>query len=241
MTRHIGMLKVFFLVAVTLLVTAPRLWATPFSEAQIFIEINDTDGDAGIQIFVDGEGWETLQVFDPNDIQILDFTAEGSVAMQGITELHFESAEPSFEEQTLEELFALFPEGHYKFEGTTTEGQTLKGQATLTHNIPAGPEIVSPEEGEEVPFDMPVIIMWSPVTEPFPGVDSSGVIVGYQVVVEQEKPKTGLVQTFNLPADTTQVTVPPEFIQANAEYKIEVLAIEASGNQTITESDFTTE
>jgi hypothetical protein len=36
------------------------------------------------------------------------------------------------------------------------------------------------------------------------------------------------------------VTVPSEFIQASAEYKLEVLAIEASGNQTITEGGFTT-
>jgi hypothetical protein len=36
------------------------------------------------------------------------------------------------------------------------------------------------------------------------------------------------------------VTVPAEFIQANADYKFEVLAIEQSGNQTISENSFKT-
>jgi hypothetical protein len=48
---------------------------------------------------------DPAEVFDPNGQQILDFSANGSVEQQGITELFFESAEPSFEEQTLEELF----------------------------------------------------------------------------------------------------------------------------------------
>ena len=43
-----------------------------------------------------------------------------------------------------------------------------------------------------------------------------------------------------LPPAATRVTVPGEFIQAKREYKFEVLAIEKSGNQTITEGSFKT-
>jgi hypothetical protein len=56
--------------------------------------------------------------------------------------------------------------------------------------------------------------------------------VGYQVVVERVKPKPLRVFSVNLPSTVTQVTVSPEFIETNAEYTFEVLAIEASGNQT---------
>lgn len=237
-------LPVFVIAMVSLLVTAPKLWAATIqlSEARIIIEINSTDGDAGIQIFLDGEGWDSMNVFDPDGNEILDITAEGSVGIQGITELFFESAEPSFEEQPLEDLLALFPEGNYRFEGRTTEGEILKGIAKLTHNLPDGPVIVSPAEGAVLDPEMPVLIDWNPVTAPFPGTGASTIqIVGYQVIVAREMPKPLLVFSVHLPADTTEVTVSPEFIQAKAEYKVEVLAIEASGNQTITESFFETE
>ena len=79
-----------------------------FSDAAIRIEINDTDGDAGIQMFVDGEPWKTLKVVCPDGKRVLEVKAKGSVRQQGLTELFFESAEPSFEDQTLEELKDLF-------------------------------------------------------------------------------------------------------------------------------------
>ncbi len=110
------------------------------SAAEIRIELNATDLDAGIQIFLDGEGWDRMIGTDPDGNTILDISAVGSIGIQGITELFFESAEPSLEEQSLEELFELFPEGIYRFEGTTTEGDVLKGRARLTHALPDGPE-----------------------------------------------------------------------------------------------------
>ncbi len=207
----------------------------------IRIEVNATDGDAGIQIFLDGEGWTRLEVFDPNGQQILDFSANGGVEQQGITELFFESAEPSFEEQTLEELFLLFPAGMYKFEATTDEGKKLTGKATLSHAIPAGPEVISPEEDEVLDAGSPVVISWEPVTDPFPETDLAVNVVAYQVIVEQVKPQSVRVFSITLPATTSQVTLPAELIQGNAEYKFEVLAIEAGGNQTITESTFKTQ
>ncbi len=65
-------------------------------------------------------------------------------------------------------------------------------------------------------------------------------IVGYEVVVERE---TGSLRVFSAEVgpETTRVTVPPEFMQPGTEYKFEVLAIEASGNQTISEREFETE
>ena len=41
--------------------------------------------------------------------------------------------------------------------------------------------------------------------------------------------------------ETTSVTVAPEFMAPGTEYKFEVLAIEASGNQTISKREFETE
>jgi hypothetical protein len=233
-------LPVFLLAALTLLVNTPLLWAASFSQAKIIIEVNATAEDAGIQIFVDAEGWNRLEVFDPKGRKIVDVTGSNSVGKQGITELFFESAEPSFEEQSLEELFDLFPKGNYTFRGTTVDGQALNGKAQLSHAIPAGPQIVSPAEDTVLAPQSPVVIDWIAVTTPFPGTTSPVKVVGYQVIVEQVKPEPLRIFSLTVPATVTSVTVSPEFIQANAEYAFEVLAIESGGNQTISEGSFTT-
>ena len=205
------------------------------ADTAIRIEINDTDGDAGIQIFLDGVGWDHMTVTDPYGNQVLDFGAAGSVGIQGITELFFESAEPSFDEQPLEELLELFPEGNYKFEGTTTEGDTLKGKAKLTHALPDGPVLVLPEEDDDAVDPDNTVIQWESVADP-PG----SMIVGYRVIVAKESGAFREIEV-EVGPETTTVTVPPEFMDPGTEYKYEVLAIEASGNQTITEREFETD
>jgi hypothetical protein len=238
MTRHMHRLPALLMVAaaaaITLLVTASTLWAIPLADAKIRIEINATDGDAGIQMFLDGEGWSQCQVSDPNGVPVVTIQASGSVGGQGITELFFESAEPSFEDQPLETLLALFPTGKYQFDCITTEGQTLKRSATLTHRLPAGP-VVHP-----VQLSPSVVIDWEPVEEPFQEGGDPVVIAGYEVIVERLT--DGRKFSITLSAAVTSVTVPAEFIQPSTQYKGEVLAIEASGggNQTITEFLFTT-
>ncbi len=204
------------------------------SEAEIFIEINDTDGDAGIQLFLDGEGWDFMELTSPNDDTLLEITGTGSIGMQGITELFFESAEPSFDVQTLEELLALFPEGDYEFEGTTTEGVPLVGDATLTHALPAAPVLVLPVEDADDVDPANAVIVWMPVADP-PGSE----IISYEVIVEKDE---GALRVFkaDMGPGATTVTVPPEFLEPGTAYKFEVLAKEASGNQTISEREFET-
>ena len=69
-----------------------------YDEAEFFIEVNSTDGDAGVQLFLDGEQWNSLMMFDPNGEKFLDVAASGSLMTQGLTEFFFESAEPSFDD-----------------------------------------------------------------------------------------------------------------------------------------------
>ena len=216
---------------------APGVWARTIqlADTEIRIEINDTDGDAGIQIFLDGVGWDTMRVFDPDGNMVLDFGAQGSVGLQGITELFFESAEPSFDEQSLEELLELFPEGNYKFEGETTEGDTLKGKARLTHALPDGPVLVLPEEDDDSVDPDNTVIQWESVADP-----QGSMIVGYRVIVAKESGAFREIEVEVGPEATT-VTVPPEFMDPGTSYKFEILAIEASGNQTISEREFETE
>ena len=145
------------------------------------------------------------------------------------TELFSESSEPSFDVFPLEQFKQLFLEGVYTFRGTTIDGKHLLSTARLTHDILDGPRILLHNDAE-VPRDH-VVIARKPV--PTPGVD----IVGYQVVVTREDPLR--VLSVDLPARARRLPVPAEFLQRGVEHKAEVLAIEASGNQTLTEIAFT--
>lgn len=237
--RTHGLLAALFAAALQLAVP-PNLWALQYSQAKIIIEVNASAGDGGIQIFLDAEGWNRLEITDPNREVIFSVGATGSVGMTGVTELFFESAEPSFEDLPLEDLLERFPAGTYRFAGTTTDGKQLSGRPVLSHRIPAAPAIASPTEDAALNADAPIAIDWNPVTTPYPGTTLPVVITGYQVIVERVKPTP--LQQFSVfvPASVTKVTVPAEFLQTGAEYIFEVLAIEEGGNQTITEGSFTT-
>ena len=249
MTRYMHMLPVFLVALVVLVLgpAAPNTWADdnaneiPFSKAKIFIEFNATDEDVGIQVLLDGDPWEKVKIFDPNERKILDITGKISLKKQGLTELFFESSEPSLDEVSLDEFLARFPEGEYEFEGRTINGVELESEAILTHVIPAGPEIISPLSlTDEPPVVDPndFVIQWEPVTETITGSEDIE-IVGYQVIVEQEEPLR--VFSIDLPASVTSVMIPPEFFhQQDTLHKFEVLAIEASKNQTITSGEFIT-
>ena len=213
-----------------------------FSKARIIIEFNETAQDVGVQVFLDGEPWKTVSVFSPKGTKILNILGQRSLSKQGLTELFFESSEPSLANLPLEQFFARFPAGEYEFEGVTVEGKAIEGEAILTHVIPEGPSIITPASTTD---DPPVVdpanfvIAWEPVTETIT-VSEDLQIAGYQVIVEQVEPRR--VYSVDLPASTHSVMVPPEFFaQRDTLHKFEVLAIESGGNQTITEGEFVTE
>jgi hypothetical protein len=145
----------------------------------------------------------------------------------------------------MQELIELLPEGEYYFLARTTDNNWATGTAELTHDVPAGPEVFSPEppvNEDECSTGVLVnaaSIEWDPVETDIWGEDGIE-IEGYQVIVQSEEgPDREFTAT--VPADTMMVTIPPEVLTEGTEFKFEVLAIEESGNQTITEGCFETE
>ena len=194
----------------------------PFADLAVFFEFNSTDDDLGFQVFLDAEGWGRVQARDPNDRQVLDIEGESELKDLGITELFFESAEPS-----PAEVLANFPPGAYSFEGITVNHAALSGTAILSHDLPPAPVFVSPLTGEEVsPVDL--VIEWNAIA----GLEA------YEVIVANEE--AGLSMTVRLPGTVTTLTVPNEFLDADASYKSEILSIAPNGNKTITEIAFDT-
>ena len=231
--RHHLLLGLLLLLGLSATVPAgtagARATTIPFADARLKIEVNATDGDAGLQIFLDGEPWRAVSLYYPDGRKLVEITAKGPLKNYGLTELFSESSEPPFDVFPLAEFKRLFPEGVYTFRGTTIDGTHLLSSARLTHDIPNGPKILRPRADAEVRRDQ-VVVAWKPVRTP--GVD----IVGYQVVVTREEPLR--VLSVDLPARARRLHVPAEFLQRGVEYKAEVLAIERSGNQTLTEIAF---
>ncbi len=262
--RHM-LLLTFFLVAVVALIlgaASPDSWAEDdgdeisFEVADVYAELNNTDGDLGFHALIDGEPWKYLKIEDPRERVILWVSSQGRLRRQGLTELFFESAEPPFDELTPEQFFRRFPAGMYEIESRTLEGDEQESEDRFWHVMPAPPDgmlvsgmAIHPEEvdcdSDDLPVVVPdeetgdVIISWDEVEESHPEIGREGEIevALYQVVIEEEE--SGLKLTFDLPPDQLSVTVPAAFIALGEEFKIEILVKEErGGNQTAVESCF---
>jgi hypothetical protein len=217
--------------AVVLLTPAARRApesSVPLSIAKIYWEYNDSANDLGVHVFLDGEDWRKLKITRPNGKKIFEVEGSGPYHELGMTELFFEGAEPSLDEFPLADLLTLFPEGVYEMEGLTVDGEEIEGEAHFSHAVPDGPDVSSQIGANDF-----LRISWTPVASPPPGFPAKPIhIVGYQVIVESFQ--------LTLPSSATSVTVPPEFVAALSpgEHQFEVLAIDVSGNQTLTEGSF---
>jgi hypothetical protein len=219
----------------------------PLKEAKLNIEHNATDSDTGFQGFIDSEGWKKLDVVGP-DGAVLTFKGRGELAELGLTELFFETVEPANADVPIAEMLEKLPEGSYTISGPAIEdGENLgrtEGVALLTHVIPAGPALLSPAAGATVP-PAGLLVSWGAVTTTITGAPVS--IIAYQLIIEKDAPphphvigKMGSLSMY-LPASVTSITVPVGFLEPATAYNWEVLAIEESGNQTLSSSAFRTQ
>jgi hypothetical protein len=205
----------------------------PFEGSDLFIEINATDGDAGLQMNLGGDEWRRLVLRDPSGRVIMETTGEGRLRNYGLTDMFFESNEPPFDEVPFRRFRARFPEGRYTFRGTSVEGRRLVGSDRLTHDIPARPNVLAPAEDAVVDPAANLVVRWGPVTRP------RGIrIVRYIVIVTEEDSEREL--SMELGPRVASATIAPGFLARGRDYAVEVLARERSGNQTITEVPFRT-
>ena len=208
--------------------------------AEVFIEFNSTDGDFGIQFFWDGEPWDRMQLEGPDEEIKLRIRVKDNLADQGLTEGFFESAEPGLDELSMEEFLERFPEGEYEFEGESLEGEELEGETELTHTIPAPPANLFPRDGLAVSAASPLVVSFAAVTTDLHGAPLTPEL--YEVVVETEDDDIERIFSIILRGDiaSPSVTIPPEFLQPDGDYKFEVIVQEESGNRTISETEFST-
>ena len=238
-------------IKIAILLFAPSLVALAddparLKEAKLIIEHNATDHDTGFQGAIDSEGWRKLDITGPNGL-VLSFEGKGALGTLGVTELFFETVEPGNAHLSVQDLLAKLPAGNYEMKGQRMENGRSEGEvngaAVLTHTIPAGPELFAPAEHATINASDEVTMKWGTVTKTITGAPVQ--IIAYQLIVEKdEAPHPRMIGKFALnvrfPATVTSMELPDGFLQADTNYKWEVLAVEQGGNQTLSSSGFNT-
>ena len=223
---------------------------TPIATAKLIIEYNFTDDDLGVHGAFDDHGWKSLCVFDPTGRAVLEVGPQGQLRDLTMAGIFFESREPPIAEFSFADLEAKFPEGQYAVRGESFDGTILVGSATFTHDVPAPPTITSPEIAEEprgakknpVSLD-DLVIAWDHVRKTVAGGPVK--ITGYEVIITKENHNdphgfSRPISDVHVPPRVTRLSVAEEFLEGNTVYELEVLALEESGNQTISVGFFKT-
>jgi len=230
--------------------TEGRREGTAIATAKLIIEYNSTDEDLGVHGAFDDHGWKRLCVLDPSGRPVLVVGPRNQMRDLAMAGIFFESREPPTAEFSFADLEAAFPEGEYAVRGESLDGTILVGSATLTHDVPAPPTISSPEVAREPrgaernPVSLEdLVIEWARVTGTVAGGPVE--IVGYEVIITKDvddDPNGFSRPTYDvhLPATADRLGIPAEFLEANTMYELEVLALEASGNQSISVGFFKT-
>lgn len=256
MHRHAAALGGAAMVSLALTTAAPMATpkSTPFKITNIHFETNSSACDMGIQISFDTNGLTMGEVEAPNGRVVYRFgSVRGMEGTHDVTEGFQERVEPpiidlqnalgcdpSDRAIPLSKLLAGWPAGIYEFEGRSGR-ETFEGHARLTHRVPEGPEIRWPLAGDIVDDKAALVVSWEAVTEPILPSLGPVDVVGYHVlVVDVTQPvlPPGQLKTSldaDLSSSETSFVVPEQYLEPNRIYELEVLAVEAGGNQTITE------
>jgi len=263
--RKMPLLRVV-MVLLAIVLTVSLSWAdehdeVPFPVGRLFFQLNDTDGDLGLHLLVDGEPWKKLEIDDPRDRRLFYVLTQGRLRRQGLTEFKFESAEPDFDTFPAERFFRRFPEGEYDIEAMRLDGAEYESTALITHVLPAPPgdlsvdaipipEECETEEGGPVTAslnDAPVL-RWAAVTTSHPDIGDSGPIqiVRYEVAVERDEDLEEGITSLKLEANlevlpgeaVVEFSVPPGLLDPGDEVKFQILVQAANGNETSAESCF---
>jgi hypothetical protein len=256
-TRFRGLLSLSAGASVMLMAThvgiGQEVPGLPFDEAQLYLELNHTDGDLGIHGLIDGDAWKSLEIEGPGEVLLMNVWIRNNLRRQGLTEFFFESAEPPFDELPPAAFLKRFPAGIYEIEGITLEGEELEAELRLSHVLagpPSGIKINGRKSAVNCDATLPVVsepvtLDWNAVTKSHPTIGRPNVdvtVLTYEVVGEIEREGRNpdvLVFSAVLPRNVTIFEFPESFTRlADGEIKFEIVTKLTNGNQTAVESCF---
>lgn len=207
-----------------LVFTGPASAADSFENAELRLEQNLTDKDVEVKfdVLTHNKGIAALQIMTPDGRVIVDFKSPSSKF--GIRHLSLESPEPANDGK----IQADFPEGVYRFHGTTTSGDKLQATATLSHRLPPAPQVVHPRPGQEDVQIFGATVLWNPMPD----------IAKYVVILEDEN--TGQEVSAIVSGTKNVFSIPVGFLTFGSKYKVEIGAVGRNGNRTFVEFEITT-
>ena len=195
-----------------------------FDRLSVYLERNVQDHDAEIRFEATGaeDGLAALKVSAPGERTVIDLRTPDSKL--GVRSLTLESPEPGDDGV----VRADFPAGAYRFEGTTTKGASLRGEARLSHVFPkpAAFEYPRPDQ-KDVPATA-LTLRWS-VPE---GIESCAIVI--------EQTGTPYEIRALLPGSAKSFTVPEGFLRAGKAYKFAIGTVAKDGNRSFIEAAFKT-
>src|SRR3977135_3728403 len=168
------------------------------------------------------DGLAALKVSAPGERTVIDLrTPDSKLGVRGLT---LESPEPADDAV----MRADFPAGAYRFEGTTTKGASLRGEARLSHVFPKPARFEYPRPDQK---DLPataLTLRWS-VPE---GIEACA------IVIEQTDSPYEIKAL--LPGSARSFTVPEEFLRCGTAYTVAIGTVAKDGNRSFIEAAFTT-
>jgi hypothetical protein len=196
-----------------------------FATATVHFEQNATDGDVEVVFEVKGgaDGLAGMTVVGPDGRTVISFEAPEATSTLGLRQFRFESPEP----RDVASLKAAYPEGAYTFAGWTAAGDTLGGESTLSHRLPAPARVVHPKAGATGVPVRGLEITWTPVT------DASA----YIVKIEQDELGENVVA--RIPASAPRFAVPEGFLRPGTEYQLGIGTV-SERNVSFVEMTFAT-
>ncbi|MGQ0685512.1 hypothetical protein [Bradyrhizobium sp.] len=195
-----------------------------FEGISVYLERNVQDNDAEIRFEVTGtsDGLTALTVSGPGERKVIDIKTPDSKL--GIRKLAIESPEPADDRI----VKADFPAGAYRFEGNTSRGAPLRGEAHLSHVFPEPAAFEYPRSGQKDVPAADLTLRWSVPK----GIESC------VIVIEQ----TGSPYEIRalVPASAKTFTVPKGFLRAGQAYTLAIGTVAKDGNRSFIETSFTT-
>lgn len=193
--------------------SGPKRTCGEFENLSIILEQNATDGDAEVVVLAKGQdnGLKSLTVVAPTGKVTAAFI--GNPRGIGIREFILESAEPA----DIPAVLNSFPEGTYRFRGTSVNGDCLRGRATLSHVLAPTTAIVAPGKDEILAVDN-FVVRWQPV-------DGAA---SYVIGIDNEDRGTTLLAEITPTANS--FTVPSEWLEPGTAYTVSVAVKAGDGN-----------
>jgi hypothetical protein len=195
-----------------------------FEQLSVYLERNVQDKDAEIRFEVTGtsDGFTVLTVSGPSESKVIDLKTPDSKL--GIRKLTIESPEPADERI----VKADFPVGAYRFDGSTSKGARLRGEARLSHTFPEPAAFEYPRSGQKDVPATDITLRWSVPK----GIESC-------VIVIEQNGSPYEIRAL-VPASTRTFAVPKGFLRGGQTYTLAIGTVSKDGNRSFIETDFTT-